>query len=241
MEPGFRGRFYHPGVWSTVRASGRGDSTDVFGLDGNCCGAGGNSRQRFEAGLPCRISQVSGRLERRTAPIPRIIFELAEIAAGRRSASGFHRAGRAMPSASGGVDLSPVKSSAKRRRNVRHPAAGSPMPDSRERRVPGVRTSRPQVGRRPAARHGGRDARAPGFTAGAWFRPCRVGSILPLVNPVLSPIRPEADMKIRQRWSGRACGGGRPGAAGGRAGRSMNVAGLAPGRRGRAAGATMAG
>ena len=47
-----------------------------------------------------------------------------------------------------GTDLHgslPVKSSTRRRRIVRRPASGSLMPNSRERRVPGARASRPSL------------------------------------------------------------------------------------------------
>ena len=70
----------------------------------------------------------------------------------------------------------PVKSSTERRRILRRPASGSLMPDSRDWRVLGARASRPQRAEGPIGCPCGRDARAPRFATGVWFRLRRVGA-----------------------------------------------------------------
>ena len=74
----------------------------------------------------------------------------------------------------------PMKFSARPRRNLRRPASDPLMPNSREGGVLGARASRPlchTAGLRPGppVRACGRDARAPRFATGAWFRLRRVG------------------------------------------------------------------
>ena len=101
-----------------------------------------------------------------------------------------------------GTDLHgslPVKSSTRRRRIVRRPASGSLMPNSRERRVPGARASRPpwSFPRKRESRHPGNAGVSPALVIPAQSGIRILRAPRPLCHPAglrpASPIGGEGD------------------------------------------------